>query len=286
MKRRKVLNILWCSIAAALLLVPAGSAMADYMDKNMSSGKVRVFYKNPTAASCDAIVIAVGTAMSRSDYDTLAKTLIDYGYIVVIMDHNPGNMVKTDATKYRNCVLDIQANILGWLSSTNCDEIVLWIVGGHSAGGQAAQNAVAADSNLADAVFSIDPYDCSNTGTVTVPALYWGFDMTTCFVEEDKAAKAAYYGSSGPRALQRVDTYLIWCWCPGIAPKFFHCSFCDYHCPGCTNCAFTPQYFFDDVANSVDKFITAAFYGTWSKSNLEIDNPTTPIDLFVDSDQP
>jgi len=47
----------------------------------------------------------------------------------------------------------------------------------------------------------------------------------------------------------------------------------------------TPSYFFTDIAKSVNKFITAAFHGTWSKANLTI-SATTPLELFVDSDAP
>ena len=35
----------------------------------------------------------------------------------------------------------------------------------------------------------------------------------------------------------------------------------------------------------VNKFINAAFYGTWSKANLTV-STTTPTELFVDGDQP
>ena len=114
--------------------------------------------------------------------------------------------------------------------------------------------------------------------------MYWGFDVTTCFVGKDDAAKAAYYHSMSLRAFYRVDRVYGWTWC-GYSPKYFHCSFCDNHCPACTNCKYTPTYFFEDVAESVDKFITALVNGTWSKQNLQI-SASTPLDLFVDSDTP
>lgn len=273
-------------ICISMLAVSAQTAQADYMDITVDAGQVRVVYKNPSPATCEAILLGVGTMMSRSDYDNLANQLANtYGYVVVIMDHNPGNMIKTDATLYRNLALAVQDNLLSWLSGTNCTAIAHWLLGGHSAGGQAAQNAVSADAGLADAIFSIDPYDCSSTGSVGVPALYWGFNVTTCFVTKEDAAEAAYYGSTGHRAFQRVARVYSWNPC-GYSPLYFHCSFCDGHCPACTNCMLTPSYFFVDVAASVNKFINAEFYGTWSKANLTLSNPTTPVTLFVDSDQP
>ncbi len=282
--KKKVLffAMIFCFVMGVAMVPDAVSAQ---MDKTLSNGKVRIHFPNPAPSACEAILIGVGTSQARDDYDFLSEALIDYGYIVVIMDHNPGNMIKTDATKFRNCALEVKANLLTWLSATNCSFISHWIMGGHSAGGQAAQNAVSADATLADAVFSIDPYNCSNTGDVVVPALYWGFDVTTCFVNKNDAAKAAYYGSLGHRAFFKVAKKYSWGPC-GYAPVYFHCSFCDEHCLGCTNCKYTPDYFFEDVANSVFKFIEAAFYGYWSKPALAIDTPTTPVTLYVDGDQP
>jgi len=273
---------------SALLLTLCFSLMpqafAAYIDKSLSTGQVRVHYPSNSPTSCDAILLGVGTAMEAGSYDKLSNELIGYGYIVAIMDHAPGNLVKTDATKYANLANDIKTNLLGWISNTNCNSISHWVMGGHSAGGQAAQNAVSSMSTIADAVFSIDPYDISNAGSVNVPAMFWGFDVTTCFVDKNKAAKAAYYKSTGQRAFYKVKRKYSWGPC-GYSPKYFHCSFCDSHCPACTNCKQTPDHFFVDVGNSVNKFIDAAFYGNWSKSALTI-SPTTPLTLYVDTDQP
>jgi hypothetical protein len=267
------------------LIIAVSSAQANYMDKTTGIGQYRVIYKSPCPATVEVFIIGVGTSMSRGDYDNLGNQMANtYGYVVVAMDHNPGNMVKTDATKYRNCALEVQSNLLTWLSGTGCTAVAHWILGGHSAGGQAAQNAVSGDANLADAVFSIDPYNCSDTGDISIPAAYWGFNVTTCFVTKEDAAKAAYYGSLGQRAFYRVKKVYSWGPC-GYSPKFYHCSFCDGSCPACTNCMLTPSYFFVDIANSANKFVTAAFYGTWSKANLTI-SATTPLELFVDTDAP
>ena len=267
------------------LAFSVASVQANYIDKNISTGQVRIVYKSPSPAACEAFIIGVGTSMSRSDYDNMANQMANtYGYVVVIMDHNPGNMVKTDPVKYRNCALEIKANLLSWLAGTGCTSISHWILGGHSAGGQAAHNAISSDPNLADAIFSIDPYNIEGAGHVDGPALYWGFNVTTCFVEKSDAAEAAYYYTDGPRVFYRVKKVYSWGPC-GYSPKFFHCSFCDGHCPACTNCMLTPSYFFVDIANSVNKFITAAFYGTWSKANLTV-STTTPKDIFVDGDVP
>jgi hypothetical protein len=278
---KKVLSLLLCMS----LLFAVSVAQAASMDKTTGIGQYRIIYKSPAPASCEVFIMGVGTAMSRSDYDNLGNAMANtYGYVLVVMDHNPGNMVKTDPAKYRNCALEVKNNILIWMSGTGCTSVAHWILGGHSAGGEAAQNAVSADPSLADGIFSIDPYNIEGAGRVGGPAMYWGFNVTTCFVEKTDAAEAAYYYTDGPRAFYRVKRVYGWTIC-GYAPKFFHCSFCDLHCPGCTNCVYTPSYFYADIAKSVNKFITAAFYGTWSKANLTI-SATTPLELFVDSDAP
>jgi hypothetical protein len=254
-------------------------------DQDFDGGKVRVHYDEASPSSTvDAVFLGIGTAMGRHSYDKLSSAIVKHGYVVVIMDHVPGNMQKQDAGKYRNAAGHVKAHLLDWLSNTNISEISHWIMGGHSGGGQAAQGAVSDDETLADAIFSIDPYNSNNAGHVSVPAMYWGFNVTTCFVTKDDAAKAAYHHSLTNRAFYRVERKYRWTWC-GYSPKFFHCSFADGDCPMCTNCKYNPDYFYVDVANSVDKFINAAFYGTWSKANLQI-NSTTPLTLFEGNDNP
>jgi len=271
-------------VAGLAALLPAGS-WADSIDRDPSSScSVRVHYPNPVPAAAEAFVLAVGTAMSRSNYDFLSAQLASKGYVVVIMDHQPGNLTKTDAGKYRDCMLLVKSQIGSWLGPVGLGTVAHWIAGGHSAGGQAAQHAVAATPGLADGIFSIDPYNLSGAPRVPGPALYWGFEATTCFVSANDAAKAGYYGTDGRRAFVRVSRRYSWGPC-GYAPKYFHCSFCDGHCPGCTNCMTTPNHFFVDIANSVQRFVNAAFYGPWSKAALS-GSMTTPTTLFVDSDQP
>ena len=260
------------------------NALAAYIDKSFSGGEVRIVYNPASPQTTDAIILGVGTAMSRSDYDNLANAIIQYGYVVVILDHNPGNMIKTDSKYFRNGVHWIQSSLLGWLAATNIKNISHWIVGGHSAGGQAAQGAVSEDITLADAIFSIDPYNCNSVGFIGVPAAYWGFDTTTCFVTNDDAGSAGYKHACNQRVFYKVKNQYILTIC-GIVPKIYHCSFCDSGCPGCYSCQNTPSAFYQDVARSANKFITAAFYGTWSKANLNI-SPATPLTMYEGSDWP
>lgn len=275
--------IRWFLLSACAVL--ASPAFANIMDQApVSSCQVRVHYPASVPGAAEAFILGVGTAMSRSDYDFMAAQMNNKGYVVAIIDHNPGQLVKTDATKYLNCANAVKANLVAWLAPYGLTSVAHWLVGGHSAGGQAAHFAYAANPSLADGVFSIDPYNLSGAPTVLGPALYWGFEGTTCFVSVNDAARAGYYATSGQRALVRVKRVNSFNPC-GFSPKFFHCSFADGHCPACTNCMTTPASFFVDVANSVQKFVNAAFYGTWSKANLAV-TMTTPTVLFVDGDMP
>ena len=270
--------------ACLALLFFSSNAFANYFDKTTSNGQYRIFYKSPSPAACEAFIIAVGTAMSRDSYDNLANAMTAYGYVVVIVDHQPGSMTKMDEGKFRNCAIEIENNLVSWLSGTGCTSIAHWILGGHSAGGQAAQYAVGHDLGLADAMFSIDPYNIDGAPRIALPGLYWGFNVTTCFVEKSDAAEAAYYYNDSHRAFYRVNKIYSWGPC-GYSPKYYHCSFADGSCPACTNCMYTPSAFYTDIAKSANKFVNATFYGTWSKANVAV-STSTPTTLFVDSDAP
>ncbi len=258
--------------------------MANSFDKSLNSGQVRIHYPTLAQTSCSAIFIGVGTAMGIKGYDKLSSRIAQYGHIVAILDHAPGNLMKTDANRYRNLAQDIKDQLTQWLPANSCQNITHWVMGGHSAGGQAAQNAVANTPGLADGIFSIDPYNAKDTNEVNVPAMYWGFSKTTCFVDVNDAAKGTYQRSNDRRAFYKVNTKYSWGPC-GYSPKYFHCSFCDGHCPACTNCRTTPDHFFDDVAKSANLFIQHGLSSTWNKSSLTF-SATTPYTLYVDSDQP
>ncbi|WP_337879814.1 hypothetical protein [Rheinheimera sp.] len=265
-------------LLSAALYCSTASAYSDY---SLANGDVRVHLPASGSASCDVIILAVGTAMSTSSYDALSSAITDYGYPTVIIDHNVGGLTKTDATTYAALVTQVKTHMPDWAAS-KCSAIGHYIVGGHSAGGQAAHYAMAADPTLADALFSVDPYNISGAPAINHPYMVWGFTVTTCFVTKEDAAEAAYNKSTGKRAFYRVNATYSWGPC-GYSPKYFHCSFCDGHCPACTNCQLTPPSFFVDVATSVNAFVQSAFYGTWSKTALNI-STATPLTLYVDSD--
>lgn len=272
------------SFTAVLILTFSNYSYAVSIDKSLDEGKIRIHIPENLKESCSAILLGVGTAMGANGYDKLSHAINDYGHVTVILDHAPGNMMKTDASRYTALAQKVKDELLNWLIDTPCKGIDYWIMGGHSAGGQAAQNAIAQNSGLADGIFSIDPYNGKDTDHVNVPAVYWGFSRTTCFVEVNDAAKETYKRSEDRRAFYRVNTKYTWGPC-GYSPKYFHCSFCDGHCPACTNCKSTPDHFFRDVAKSVDLFVKHGFSENWNKTNMTY-NTKTPYTLFMDTDNP
>lgn len=272
--------------------VVAPTLSGDAFDVTLPTGKVRVYRPASSPAACEAVLFGVGTGLTTTSYASLGKAINGYGTVFVVLDHAPGDTFgKANATKFASLVAEVKSNLLGWLGpGYTCTSVAHWIIGGHSASGQAAHAAAIANPQIAHAIFSADPYDISSLGNVTLPGLYWGFTSKTCFVDPNKAAKAAYYKSpANGRALHRTNTSPTWATC-GYAPKYHHQSFIDYGADlgtaGCNNCIKAPLSFYADVANSLNAFITARFYGTWSKANLQISNKQTPATLYVDGDQP
>ncbi|MES2820232.1 MAG: hypothetical protein V4812_14740 [Pseudomonadota bacterium] len=273
--------------AALLIGILASVSHADAaFDRSLSQGKARITTPGSMPAQCTAVLLAVGTAMSNRDYDTLASHIAAYGYVIVVLDHQPGSLTKTNATKLRNLVLAVKSSLPSWVSPGCGSGFDRWLLGGHSAGGQAAHSAMLTDSSLASAVFSVDPYNLSGLGTISKPGLYWGFNSTTCFVDVNAAGKAAYNRTpSATRVFHRVDTSKGWQWC-GYVPHYSHCSFTNGGCPGCSSCVSAPQSFYNDVAQSVNRFVNALASGNWAKSNLTLVGAQTPVTTFTGSEQP
>jgi len=236
-------------------------------------------YPDSPQTSCEAILFSVGTAVSVGGYDSMAKALTEQGFVVAIVDPQKGNPTKLDVEKLRQAYSHVKENLVDW-AGDKCQSVSKWIVGGHSAGGGTAHKVFASDPSMADAVFSVDPFTKGDMGgDVNLPSLFWGFDVSTCFVTKELAA-AGYYAltSSDKRVFVRAERMMTWTAC-GYSPKYFHCSVVDGGCTACTNCMDTPDYFFEDVANSVRIFVDN-LEGTFAPS-FEF---TTPTVNFVGTD--
>ena len=177
-------------------IFPSIAFAASIYDVSMKEGNVRLFYPSNTTQTCDLIILGVGTAMMTTDYDNVSSAIADKGYIVAIIDHAVRNPVKTNASAYAGlakAVVNMVKNVPPSEQALSpCQSVGNVTMGGHSASGQAAHNAVVARLVSPNAVISFDPFDLSASQNMNIPALYWGFSNTTCTVSVGSAAKAAY----------------------------------------------------------------------------------------------
>jgi len=249
---------------------------------------------------CDVVVmIGVGTAMRRENYDGLS-TLIstEQSIVTVFFDHNPGNMVKYGVEDYAVFVKDFTAH-LGTLIPVCHDTTPKVILGGHSASGRAGFQALMHDEDLtADGFISLDGFQVSDTaqwgigpGNIPktiiaedLPVLAWGFETQTCSVDPKKGGKAAYELSNDDhRVFFRVRN--------GVrGSRVGHCEFTDKGC-GIFACKTrSPQN--NDVktviAKSIQIFATGIVHGRKVSredyDRLDTSNDTVNIEVYINTD--
>lgn len=270
------------ALVTTVMMALAKQASAGSVVEGTSKMQFKVHFPDSYQKSCTAVMFAVGTGVSVKGYDSMSAALVEKGFVSVIVDPERGSMTKLDPEKLLPAFQEAKSKLLTWTSA--CGQISKWVAGGHSAGGGTAHTVVANNPTIADAVFSVDPFEIGNNGvgTVNKPGLYWGFDFTSCFVSKGKAAKAAFDQTvGGKRVFVRVKKESQWSLC-GYAPKYFHCSIVDGGCTACTNCKYTPKTFFEDVANSVELFVQDSFRSTWNPKVVDL-QMTTPVDMFTES---
>jgi len=249
--------------------------------KQNSAGRIEWSLHYPAASqtSCEVVLFSVGTGASVGGYDSMSKALTDQGFAVAIVDPERGSMTKLNVEKLRAAYSHVKEIFVGE-AGDKCQSVSKWIVGGHSAGGGTAHQIFARDPSMADAVFSVDPFARADiVGGVNLPSLFWGFDVTTCFVNRRDGAQGYYLATeTEKRVFVRAQREMAWTLC-GYSPRYFHCAIVDGGCTACTNCKATPDYFFDDVAKSVRVFVDN-LEGTFAPSfDMQV-----PTDIFVDTD--
>lgn len=177
----------------------------------------RYYYDSSVGGSkTTLLLIIVGTAMTVSDYSDIAKnSVVGKNIVFCVVDNNPGSMsnpfgmVKLSGKKAAKAFNDIYSNRTTRFENVSFVADPKVVVGGHSAGGSAAIDAMSL-SNLvpnhlvfaAAGYLGLDPYGTPpfplpqftniSDKTISVPTLAWGFTIKTCGVNVDKAGKAAY----------------------------------------------------------------------------------------------
>lgn len=244
--------------------------------KSFSANEFVVYYPESSQDVCDVIMFAVGTAVSVDQYGNFSHSLVGKGYVVVIVDPQKGSLTKLDFEKSKAAFETAKSGLGDWIST--CGSFEKWIMGGHSAGGGTAHAVISANPSLADAVFSFDPFDLGLNGrsaVVNKPALYWGFDFTSCSATKEKSAQMAYdLTDNERRVLVRVKKVGS-----SFNPTFFHCSLVDGGCFFCSRFFDTPPEFFVDLSNTVSQFITDAFARTWAPEVINI-KTTVEVDMI------
>jgi hypothetical protein len=284
--------------------------------------------ENATSKQCsDILVIGVGTAMSVEGYDKVAERIVaisgSSSLVVVISDSNPDHIVKLPSSKYASLLNAIRDQLNSGLvpicareqvhnhkqyvrSTLSSLEIgptqeqqqqqqqprVNFLIGGHSASGQAALEA--AQKGLYDFVpdgfVGLDPYDISEktmnfSSPLQFPTINWGFTHTTCFVKVQKAAQGAYRLSSSEsgRVLYLIDNE---------HNGMTHCVFTDHGCGvGAFDVCPTNENFewvHESVGESIHKFVTALRTEgrQFTKDIFELPSTLSGrVSLFVNDDE-
>jgi hypothetical protein len=237
-------------------------AQGKIMSKTTESARVVRLHYDAGVTECrsSVIIVGVGTDMSVTAYDGVGTAIAAAvgDSIVLILDAAPGKLVKYESENFANKVNQLVAQLKDESSgkiqrtllppqvnlcppSKSGPRIVL---GGHSASGQASF--YAAVKNLykgftVDGFLGLDPFKIG-AGTLSIPALYWGFSLETCFVKLLGAARGAYDKSTeGIRAFYQLQndhdgTGVNQLLNGGTSKQcyFSHCCFTDAGCLGCS----------------------------------------------------
>jgi hypothetical protein len=225
--------------------------------------------------------------MSVGDYDKLAVHVAStLSIVVVISNHNVNGIVMTSSSKYAELVNQLHLQLDQLIppcsyhknfTVTNEEKGKKFIIGGHSASGQAAFEAVQKRLFHFDPVafFGLDPYQISGETIdedtpLELPALYWGLTETTCFVDVKKAALGAYKLTAveaGGRVLYAIRN---------SQNQMKHCVFTDRGCGVgvfvvCSTKKNIYDWIYESVAMSVQLFVEALL-GTrdWSMEHFEL----------------
>merc|ERR1711920_878356 len=124
---------------------------------------------------------------------------------------------------------------------------------------------------------SFDPFDLSDNGESAIvdkPALYLGFDFTSCSVTMEKSAQMAYDLTNNERKVfVRIHH------AGGTWPQYYHCIHVDGGCSFvCSRNEPTPPEFFVDLSTIVDQFVQDAFASTWAPTVINY-TPTCTMEI-------
>lgn len=264
---------------AILLSIKSDGALAsqivsetkDVMGENKHIGRIRFHHfaegvdirDSPSSQSCsDVLMIGIGTAMNVENYDNLATSIVtksgSSSLVVIISDANPGSIIKLESEKYAALANGLRSQLnQGLIPVCNNQKDPRFLIGGHSASGQASLGAVQNGllKFVPDGFVGLDPFKISTKtmnfdSPLPFPTMTWGFEKTTCGVQLQKAARGAYKLSSpdAGRVLYLIDNK---------DNRMTHCVFTDSGCFFVCSPNEKFDWVYESVAESIHSFVNA-----------------------------
>lgn len=277
--------LIYTSLVALLCCDSAAAEVVSVTKHVHGAGTIRYHYDtNSSRPSCHTVMIlGVGTAMSVSDYDLISHEIVNSNIIMpIVVDPEPDWFIKTSAERFAKLANVLVGQIKDTISvcaTTSTPKVI--IVGGHSAGGQAAMEALPLFDFVPKGFLGLDPYEIDQTDQPLNhhPALFWGFAETTCGVDVNKAAKAGYdISDESHRILYQIQH--------NKDNHNTHCIFTDNGC-----CACPDSMSFDQqerllalVGESTKRFVHAIQHGSFSREEFELNGEDVIVRLFVNQD--
>jgi hypothetical protein len=221
------------------------TTVLDGLEFEGGEGNIRFHYDDSidTENSCETVILlGVGTAMNVGDYDKLSSQVVaDSSIVFIITDHSPGNPIKLgQKMRYAKLADLVAENLSTMIPVCKSQPRFGFIVGGHSASGQTAVNALGVITKFAPAGWlGLDPFRFPNDENVLASykalpgTLNFGFSKTTCLVSIGQAGKRGYENSnSSSRVFFQVENTqgLLG---PIAGAGICHCSFTDGGCLAC-----------------------------------------------------
>jgi len=176
-----LLRVATAKVVSVTGTIPPAGQFRYHYDNNHDDAAAAAASASTGGSSCQTLLlIGVGTAMSVMDYDHLGTTMVNGTNIVlVLLDANPGNIVKTNEIKFATLANALASTTNQAISvcGTSSSSPGYIIVGGHSASGQAALQAL--DQNLyhftVGGFLGLDPYQVTTKNAIAVPSIHFGF---------------------------------------------------------------------------------------------------------------
>lgn len=184
-----------------------------------NSNSIDVFKPKYMTPLSKVVVIGVGTAMSKEDYQILADLICKNGFYCAIIDNNPGFPTKTSASQYASVY-----NTVKDLFAYNNIYISQYYAGGHSASGEACIYAINKKLITTSGFIGLDPYKYSDISiSPNVKSLFWGFNASSCGVDISEAG-VKFFNS---KILTNTNPYYLY---KVNSSNIYHCDFTDGGC--------------------------------------------------------